>query len=241
MMEKFTDVLINEFHNAVKSFIVGRIDLRIVPPNKIGDLKNKNINEVNLKHYLEFLDEIPSNFYKEISHKIWQFILMLEIQNNLMLKDSKIIGDRRGKGDPNKIIKYDLAKLNKAKEVFEKVFQTHSKGTHILGYTENANNKKRINELKYSETNSVYNKEIYNIDNLFDIIDLVINDLETKEFKFIGQNIYYQYDSKQSDIKLQTESNFKEYLLHLCKKNKINKYNDNINEFFSEIYPKNDY
>jgi hypothetical protein len=69
----------------------------------------------------------------------------------------------------------------------------------------------------------------YNINDLFEIVDLIIDDLESKEFNFIS-NKKYNLEKKYT-----TKEDFKEYLISICKTHKI-KYSDSINQLLENLF-----
>ena len=225
-MEKFTDVLKKEFHNSVNSFYVGSIYNPNMkePPKTINNLDVLKEDDLC---YFDFLNELPQERYLEVSKVVWRFIFNYEIGNDLIKKENEYIKQSKGKNSPKDFFPTDLKNAKNFKELITKIFQTNSKGTNIMGYTQNDNNTNRINRLIYSKTKNVYDKKSYNIDDLFEIVDLIIDDFETKEFKFIGKNIYYEK-------KEQTNGKFKTYLRKICKESKIKNYENDIRYLFQK-------
>jgi len=227
----FIETLINEFDNAFKRYYIGRVIdndlLKIV--KSYEDIVSKD----DLIHYLSFLNKLPQSKHIEVSSQIWNYLFYLTIDKDYRDSKNSFINENRGGKEKaiKDLIPSDLGHAQRFKELINKVFTTysiHSKGTNIMG---TYSDKNKFKELTYSESKSTKasNQKKYNIDDLFEIVDLIINDLETKEFKFISKNIYH------NETAIMTKEKFTIYLKSICKANKINNYTDDIRDFIANL------
>lgn len=230
---KFTDTFINSFNDGFVQLYVGTIPTdNYEVYQKMEDIFT--IEDINC--YFDFLNELPFNAHKEISLKIWNYIYILKVINPYLDKNNQYTLENRGTQiKQNKIrdsIKKDLNSAKKFKVLIDKIFtaqdHTHKgKKIHKIGYKNN-----KVNLYGYNKSGDLLNRnEIkdYNINDLFEIVDLIIDDLESKEFNFIS-NKKYNLEKKYT-----TKEDFKEYLISICKTHKI-KYSDSINQLLENLF-----
>lgn len=222
-METFCDSLFNQFNEAHKTFYVGRI---VYSHLKIISSMNDLIDTEILKLYLDFLDVIPKEKYNEVAVRIWLYIFDCSVQKEFIKNKNNTIENLKPKvnSKPKDIIKSDLNTVKKFKNTIERVFQSGNAGTHIRGQRWSY----RTHRMDYGALNNLTDKKSYSIDDLFEIVDLMIEDLETEDFKFIGKNSYYKYEEP-------TKEDFKNYLRSICKEYNINAYEYRIREFMENL------
>ena len=230
---KFTDTFINSFNDGFVRLYVGTI-----PTNdyEVYQKMEDVISIDDVEFYFEFLNELSENEHKKISLQIWRYIYILKVVNPYLDKNNQDTLKNRGtQNKQNKIrdsIKKDLNSAKNFKMLIDKIFTvadpTHKgKKIHKIGYKNN-----KVNLYGYNKSGDLLNRnEIkdYNINDLFEIVDLIIDDLETKEFNFIS-NKKYNLEKKHT-----TKEDFKEYLINICKTHKI-KYSDSINQLLENLF-----
>lgn len=241
---KFTDTFINSFNDGFMKCLIGTIPntydiylITLVRDSRKKDIKFKDIKpediitifDVNEESNFYFLDDLPMDKHKEISLKIWKYIFDLKVIKPYMEQNNKLTLENRGtQNKQNSIkdsIKKDLNSAKKFKELINKVFiakhHTH-KGKNIFNLHTYGTT---ITKLGYSKSGDLWenDRKLYSIEDLFEIVDLIINDLETKDFKFISDKNY------NLEKKYTTKEDFKEYLISICKTHNI-KYAYNINQ-----------
>ena len=165
-----------------------------------------------------------------------KYIYILKVVNPYLDKNNQYTLENRGTQiKQNKIrdsINKDLNSAKNFKMLIDKIFtvadHTHKgKKIHKIGYKNN-----KVNLYGYNKSGDLLNRnEIkdYNINDLFEIVDLIIDDLESKEFNFIS-NKKYNLEKKYT-----TKEDFKEYLISICKTHKI-KYSDSINQLLENLF-----
>lgn len=229
---KFTDTFINSFNDGFMKNYVGVVYPSVEFISKIEDIFS--LDDIN--YYFDFLNELPYDVHKEISLKIWNYIYSLKIDNPYTESIRKHTLENRGTQDKqNKIrdsINKDLNSVKKFKVLIDKIFTAQDytqKGKNIFNFHSYGT---KIIKLGYSKSGNLRENDtkLYNIEDLFEIVDLIIDDLETKEFKFISDKKYHlenPYTTKQD---------FKKYLISICKTHNINKYTDNINQLLENSF-----
>lgn len=229
---KFTDTFINSFNDGFMKCYVGTVSNTYIVYTNMEDILSVEDIEV----YFDFLNILPSDKHIEISRIIWRFIFILKVVNPYLDKNNQYTLENRGTQiKQNKIrdsINKDLNSAKNFKILIDKIFtvadHTHKgKKIHKIGYKNN-----KVNLYGYNKSGDLLNRnEIkdYNINDLFEIVDLIIDDLETKEFNFIS-NKKYNLEKKYT-----TKEDFKEYLISICKTHKI-KYSDSINQLLENLF-----
>ena len=229
---KFTDTFINSFNDGFMKCYVGTVSNTYIVYTNMEDILSVEDIEV----YFDFLNILPSDKHIEISRIIWRFIFILKVVNPyLKIKNKHILENRGTQNKQNKIrdsISKDLNDIKKFKVLINKIFtaQDHTqKGKNILRFHTQGD---KIIKLGYSVSGDSRENDtkLYNIEDLFEIVDLIINDLQTQEFKFISDKNYYLENIYS------TKEDFKKYLIDICKKNSINKYTDNINHLLDNLF-----
>ena len=238
---KFTDTFINSFNDGFMKCLIGTTpntyDIYLITlvrdsRNKVIEIKDIKPNYIieidDIQHNFDLLNDLPLDKHKEISLKIWKYIFDLKVVKPYIEKNNKLTLENRGTQNiQNSIkdsIKKDLNSAKKFKELINKVFiakhHTH-KGKNIFNLHTYGTT---ITKLGYSKSGDLWenDRKLYSIEDLFEIVDLIINDLETKDFKFIS-------DKNYNLEKYTTKEDFKEYLISICKIHNI-KYTDNINQ-----------
>lgn len=229
---RFIDTFINSFNDGFMKCYVGTI------PNTFKFYSNMediiSIDDIEL--YFGFLNALPTDNHKEISLKIWIYIFNLKVVNAYLGSNNKHTLENRGtQNKQNKIrdsIKKDLKNAKEFKELINKVFTAKDytqKGKNIFNFHSYGT---KIIKLGYSKSGDLRKNDtkLYNIEDLFEIVDLIINDLETKDFKFISDKNYLL------ENKYITKKDFKKYLVDICKTHNINKYTDNINQLLENSF-----
>lgn len=229
---KFTDTFINSFNDGFVQLYVGTIP---TDGYEVYQKMEDVISIDDVEFYFEFLNELSENEHKKISLQIWRYIYILKVINPYLDKNNQYTLENRGTQiKQNKIrdsIKKDLKSANNFKELINKVFiakdHTH-KGKNIFNLHTYGTT---ITKLGYSKSGDLWenDRKLYSIEDLFEIVDLIINDLETKEFNFIS-NKKYNLEKKHT-----TKEDFKEYLINICKTHKI-KYSDSINQLLENLF-----
>lgn len=245
---KFTDTFINSFNDGFMECLIGTTpntyDIYLITlvrdsGNKVIEIKDIKPNYIieidDIQHNFDFLNDLPLDKHKEISLKIWKYIFDLKVVKPYIEKNNKLILENRGTQNiQNSIkdsIKKDLNSAKKFKELINKVFiakDHRHKGKNIFNLHTYGTT---ITKLGYSKSGDLWedDRKFYNIEDLFEIVDLIINDLETKDFKFISDknyNLEKRYTKKED---------FKKYLISICKTHNI-KYTDNINQLLEKLF-----
>ena len=221
-MNNFYNALISTFNDGLKNNYVGRVvDENLITVSSINEI----VDESDLEYYTEFLNDLPKSEYMKVALNIWKYIFNLSTNKQMISKKNNKIKKSRNNKKPNDIIKSDLGVVKKFKNVLERVFHTQSVGTHIKERMFSTN---KIRRVGYSPTDTPTDKKLYSIDDLFEIVDLMLHDLETKDFKFIGENTYYEYEAP-------SKTAFKEYLKDVCKDNKIKAFDYRIRELTDNL------
>jgi len=229
-MNSFIDTFIEEFDKYRIKFYTGRVvekQLKII--NNIEDI----ISVDDIDEYLSFLNELPFESHINISHEIWKYLFGLSIITDYQAFNNKYISKNKNK-IPSKQINDDIKKIQKFKEVAHKVFSSSSiynKGKNIVGMSLDQSINRFV-RLEYSSNNDLSNTKEYNIEDFFEIIDLILEDFNSKKWKFISENCY------NNEKDLITKEDFKIYLHSLCKKYKI-KHTDNIRNLFHNVLKDN--
>ena len=221
-MDDFYNTLISSFNDGLNNHYAGRIvdkDLKMV--SSINEI----VDEIDLKYYTEFLNDLPKSEYTKVALNIWKYILNQSVEKQMIDKKNTLIKNSRVDIKPSTKIKSDLGIVKKFKSVLERAFHTQSVGTHIK---ERLVGNNKIHRVGYSSTNTPTDKKLYSIDDLFEIVDLMLHDLETKEFKFIGKNAYFEYDSTR-------KATFTKWLEDICRHNNISAYNYRIRELTDNL------
>lgn len=204
----FIDTFINNYDEAVKRFFIGRVvDKHFPDINNLNDIVDAKF----LSEYLNFLNDLPEQIHNDVSLKIWTFLLHLKLQNETIDEYNQELKKLHKKEKPNKEISADLKIVKAFKEIMTKQFKPHSFGKNIMGRTCAED---KILNIRYSPTKTRKDMKEYSIENLFELLDLVIDDLETKEFKFVGENSYFQ-------IKTLSQNKLIEYLTTLSKEHNL--------------------
>lgn len=229
---KFTDTFINSFNDGFMKNYTGVVYPSVKLISKIEDIFT--IEDINL--YFDFLNELPFNVHKEISLKIWNYIFDLKVVNPYSeQKNQDTLKNRGTQSKQNKIrdsIKKDLKSANNFKVLIDKIFTAQDytqKGKNIFNFQSYGT---KIIKLGYSKSANLRENDtkLYNIEDLFEMVDLIINDLETQDFKFISDKNYHL------EKKYTTKEDFKNYLIEICKNNSIKRYTDNINELLECLF-----
>ncbi|MCT7545067.1 hypothetical protein N5T80_01910 [Aliarcobacter cryaerophilus] len=228
---KFTDTFTNSFNDGFMKNYIGVVYPSVKLISKIEDIFT--IEDINL--YFDFLNELPFNVHNEISLKIWNYIFDLKVVNPYSeQKNQDTLKNRGTQRKQNKIrdsINKDLNSANKFKVLIDKIFTAQDytqKGKNIFNFQSYGT---KIIKLGYSKSANLKENDtkLYNIEDLFEMVDLIINDLETQDFKFISDKNYYL------EKKYTTKEDFKNYLLNTCKTYNVTKYSDNINELLEAL------
>lgn len=228
---KFTDTFTNSFNDGFMKNYIGVVYPSVKLISKIEDIFT--IEDINL--YFDFLNELPFNVHNEISLKIWNYIFDLKVVNPYSeQKNQDTLKNRGTQRKQNKIrdsINKDLNSANKFKVLIDKIFTAQDytqKGKNIFNFQSYGT---KIIKLGYSKSANLRENDtkLYNIEDLFEMVDLIINDLETQDFKFISDKNYYL------EKKYTTKEDFKNYLLNTCKTYNVTKYSDNINELLEAL------
>lgn len=228
---KFTDTFINSFNDGFMKNYTGVVYPSVKLISKIEDIFT--IEYINL--YFDFLNELPFNVHNEISLKIWNYIFDLKVVNPYSEQKNQYTLKNRGtQRKQNKIrdsINKDLNSANDFKVLIDKIFTAQDytqKGKNIFNFQSYGT---KIIKLGYSKSGNVRENDtkLYNIEDLFEMVDLIINDLETQDFKFISDKNYHL------EKKYTTKEDFKEYLISICKTHKI-KYSDSINQLLENLF-----
>lgn len=229
---KFTNTFINSFNEGFMKCYIGTIPDTFKFYSNMEDI----ISIDDIEYYFEFLNALPIDNHKEISLKIWRYIFNLKVINLYLESNNKHTLENRGtQNKQNKIrdsIKKDLKNAKEFKELINKVFTAKDytqKGKNILNFHSYGT---KIIKLGYSKSGNLRENDtkLYNIEDLFEIVDLIINDLETKNFKFISDKNYFL------ENKYIRKEDFKKYLVGICKTHNINKYTDNINQLLENSF-----
>lgn len=229
---KFTDTFINSFNDGFMKNYTGVVYPSVKFISKIEDIFT--IEDINC--YFDFLNELPFNVHKEISLKIWNYIYSLKVVNPYSeQKNEDTLKYRGTQSKQNKIrdsINKDLNSAKKFKVLIDKIFTAQDytqKGKNIFNFQSYGT---KIIKLGYSKSANLRENDtkLYNIEDLFEMVDLIINDLETQDFKFISDKNYHL------EKKYTTKEDFKNYLIEICKNNSIKRYTDNINELLECLF-----
>lgn len=230
---KFTDTFINSFYDGFVQLYVGT---KPTDGYEVYQKMEDVISIDDVEFYFEFLNELSENEHKKISLQIWRYIYILKVVNPYLDKNNQYTLENRGTQiKQNKIrdsIKKDLNSAKNFKILIDKIFtvadHTH-KGKNIFNFQSYGT---KIIKLGYSKSANLRENDtkLYNIEDLFEMVDLIINDLETQDFKFISDKNYYL------EKKYTTKEDFKNYLIEICKNNSIKRYTDNINELLECLF-----
>lgn len=222
-MKTFYDALLESFSLAVSDMYVGRMyDRDFIFITEIDEA----VETSNLKHYSDFLDAIPKENHQDIARIFNRFIITLSGERQIINRKNEKIKEFKNGRKPNEIITQDLNTALKFKDSLKGMMHFNdSIGTNVMGYGGACG---MLSKLEYSPTKSVRDKKSYNIDDLFEVVDLIINDLETKEFKFISKHTYYEHEKP-------TQQAFKNWLEDVCKEHNINDFKNKVRDLVENL------
>ena len=210
------------YFNAVVGTLVGDL-----PMNKNGScLKCDEVFDFEaIKIYTDFFNVVPKDKYEEVTTQIAHIIFSSVYSHNLRIWQNEKIKIIKNDKEPKRLIKDELKSLRNFKNVIIRNFQSPFKGNKTYGYCYD----KRFKRIDFLN-NSNEIKE-YNIDDLFEIVDLMIHDLETEEYLFLAKENYRERANTNTGI-----NQYKNELIAICKKYKIYDYKTKIDFFIQDFY-----
>lgn len=231
-MSEFFTMLEDSLRKTLANNYVGTI-VGTLPLNDDGrPLKIENIIDLgSLQTHTDFLSNVPKEAYAEVINQLVNMIMNIAFYNLVIEHmNDKIKSDGSGK-EPKPRISTDLKTLKKFKTLISKYFNSMEfRGKHVVGYHFDG----RFKQITYLPSYDLNmrekhfdGKKDYNIDDLFEIVDLMINDLETKEFLFLP-NDYYQADKHSLNY-------YNKIFIEISKKYHLKDYRKNIKDFIENF------
>jgi len=222
----FFDELTKKLNMALSRVYIGKED---GSPYKIDELLYEEDGLIDLNHlqnYTEFLSKVPQNAYDEVTNLLAEMIMNVVFYGKQIQEDNQRIKNNKNAKEPKKLIKSDLATVKKFKTLINRSFNNSKfQGKNIRGYWFD----QRYKELIFSKDGTIENKKKYNIDDLFEIIELMITDLTEEEFLLLPQENYREIKNPHS------LNYYKTKLTELCKKYNLTDYSKNINDFINNF------
>jgi hypothetical protein len=132
---------------------------------------NELIDLGYLQAYTEFLSKVPQNAYDEVTNLLAEIIMNVAFYGKQIQEDNQRIKNNKNAKEPKKLIKSDLKTVEKFKTLINRSFNNSKfQGKNIIGRWFD----QRYKELTFSKDGTIENKKKYNIDDLFEIVELMI-------------------------------------------------------------------
>jgi hypothetical protein len=184
---------------------------------------SKYISEDDIGNYFSFIGKLPKSEWKQVSSKLWEAIYNHKVLNEYYKQNNELNKSKlRGNKDISRIIDSDIKKLKDCREVlFDRLFKIVPYHIAKPGIAINKTGKLEallLWKLKKPIT--------FNLKDAKTVLDLIIEDLETKEFRYISKESYYQKE-------LPSLRELKKYLIEVFRKNNTPNYTDDINHLLS--------
>lgn len=233
-MDNFAEMIKHKIENYYTNSCVGTLygDL---PIYRIREDRKEEIiqacdvyNFEAIKTYTNFFSKVPNDKYEEVTTQIAHIIFSSVYSHNLRIWQNKKIKVIKNNKEPKSLIKNELKTLKNFKELIIRNFCSSFRGKNIMGYFYNG----YFNQtLTYSIDKTIKNQKTYNIDDLFEIVDLMIHDLETEEYLFLAEENYRERANTNTGI-----NQYKKELIAIGKQYKIHDYKTNIDFFIQDFY-----
>lgn len=232
-MEDFSEMIKHKIEDYYIKSVVGTMygDLPLI---KIGeDGKEEMIQACDvynfeaIKDYTDFFSVVPKDKYEEVTTQIAQIIFSSVYSHNLRIWQNKKIKIIKNNKEPKPLINDELKTLKKFKDVITRNFQSSFRGRNIKAWCYNG---RRFERLAFSSDGIEKGKD-YDVNALFEIVDLMIHDLETEEYLFLAEENYRERTNTNSGI-----NQYKNELIAICQKYKIYDYKTNIDFFILDFY-----
>jgi len=223
----FFDELTKKLNMALQQAYSGTI-YNTLPQKEDGSLYkiDELIDLGHLQNFTEFLSKVPQNAYDEVTNLLAEIIMNVSFYGKQIQEANQRIKNNKNAKEPKKLIKSDLKTVEKFKTLINRSFNNGKfQGKNIRGYWFD----QRYKELIFSKDGTIENKKKYNIDDLFEIVELMITDLTEEEFLLLPQENYREIKNCHS------LNYYKLKLTELCKKYNLTDYSKDINDFINKF------